>query len=178
MSSQTNRRTFLKSSAVATTGFWVAGGVAKAQSRSPNEKLNIASVGAGGRASSDIGACKDENIVALCDVSDRRAARTYGRYENAGEMPAGAQIAKDSFIVTTGGDIITGSFFLMEKMPKGWNPATGDWRYVEFKADGSLTGMTKGIRANQVRFCASCHARVGKKQDSLFFMPKDVRVVE
>ena len=105
-------------------------------------------------------------------------ARTYGRYENAGEMPAGAQIAKDSFIVTTGGDIITGSFFLMEKMPKGWNPATGDWRYVEFKADGSLTGMTKGIRANQVRFCASCHARVGKKQDSLFFMPKDVRVVE
>ena len=83
MSSQTNRRTFLKSSAVATTGFWVAGGVAKAQSRSPNEKLNIASVGAGGRASSDIGACKDENIVALCDVSDRRAAKTYGRHPKA-----------------------------------------------------------------------------------------------
>lgn len=105
-------------------------------------------------------------------------AKTYGRYENAGEMPAGAQVAKDSFIVTKNGDIITGSFFLMEKMPDGWNPATGDWRYVEYKADGSLTGMTKGIRTNKVRYCASCHARVSKKQDSLFFMPKEIRVVE
>ena len=83
MSSQTNRRTFLQSSAVATTGFWVAGGAAMAQSRSPNEKLNIASVGAGGRASSDIGACSSENIVALCDVDERRAAKTFNRYPKA-----------------------------------------------------------------------------------------------
>jgi len=55
-------------------------------------------------------------------------ARDYGKYESAGEMPAGALLAKDSFIVTRNGDIITGPFFLMEKMPEGWNPATGDWR--------------------------------------------------
>jgi len=106
------------------------------------------------------------------------AAKAYGQYETAGEMPAGAQIAKDSFIVTKDGDIITGPFSLMEKMPKGWNPETGDWCYVEYKANGSLTGMTKGIRANKVSYCATCHARVGKKQDYLFFMPKQVRVVE
>ncbi|MBH64301.1 MAG: hypothetical protein CL569_18020 [Alphaproteobacteria bacterium] len=105
-------------------------------------------------------------------------ARDYGKYESAGEMPAGALLAKDSFIVTRNGDIITGPFFLMEKMPEGWNPATGDWRYVEYTASGELTGITKGIRANKVRYCATCHARVGKKWDYMFFMPKDVRVVE
>lgn len=52
--------------------------------KSPNEKLNIASIGAGGKATSDIAACaKTENIVALCDVDDKRAASTYAKYPNA-----------------------------------------------------------------------------------------------
>jgi len=39
--------------------------------KSPNEKLNIASIGAGGRAASDISGCAaTENIVALCDPDD------------------------------------------------------------------------------------------------------------
>ncbi len=49
--------------------------------RSPNEKLNIASIGAGGKAASDIAACaQTENIVALCDVDEARAAETYAKY--------------------------------------------------------------------------------------------------
>src|SRR5215470_8287299 len=50
--------------------------------KSPNEKLNIASIGSGGKASSDIGTpnvsgcAATENIVALCDVDDKQAART------------------------------------------------------------------------------------------------------
>jgi predicted dehydrogenase len=49
--------------------------------KSPNEKLNIASVGAGGKAESDIEACAaTENIVALCDVDEERAADTYKKY--------------------------------------------------------------------------------------------------
>jgi predicted dehydrogenase len=52
--------------------------------KSPNEKLNIASIGAGGKASSDIDACAEtENIVALCDVDDKRAAKTYDKYPHA-----------------------------------------------------------------------------------------------
>lgn len=51
--------------------------------KSPNEKLNIASIGAGGKARSDIYACaQTENIVALCDVDDKNAAATYERYPN------------------------------------------------------------------------------------------------
>jgi hypothetical protein len=50
--------------------------------KSPNEKLNIASIGAGGKASSDIHGCAPtENIVALCDVDDKQAANIYRQFE-------------------------------------------------------------------------------------------------
>lgn len=49
--------------------------------KSPNEKLNIASIGAGGKASSDISGCAHENIVALCDVDEKRAAGKFNQYE-------------------------------------------------------------------------------------------------
>jgi predicted dehydrogenase len=52
--------------------------------KSPNEKLNIASIGAGGKAASDIRACaQTENIVALCDVDDKRAQGIYTQFANA-----------------------------------------------------------------------------------------------
>ena len=50
--------------------------------KSPNEKLNIASIGAGGKAASDIRGCAPtENIVALCDVDDKRAAKIYSAFD-------------------------------------------------------------------------------------------------
>jgi hypothetical protein len=50
--------------------------------KSPNEKLNIASIGAGGKAENDIHGCAPtENIVALCDVDDKRAAAMYKEFE-------------------------------------------------------------------------------------------------
>lgn len=49
--------------------------------KSPNEKLNIASIGAGGKARSDIAGCaKTETIVALCDVDDKNAAKTFAKF--------------------------------------------------------------------------------------------------
>jgi hypothetical protein len=50
--------------------------------KSPNEKLNIASIGAGGKAHSDLDGCASENIVALCDVDEKQAARKFKEYEN------------------------------------------------------------------------------------------------
>ncbi|HEX4165401.1 MAG TPA: Gfo/Idh/MocA family oxidoreductase [Bryobacteraceae bacterium] len=51
--------------------------------KSPNEKLNIASIGAGGKAQSDIAGCAHtENIVALCDVDEKSAAKTFNRFPN------------------------------------------------------------------------------------------------
>src|ERR1700749_2056272 len=50
--------------------------------KSPNEKLNVASIGCGGKASSDIrGSAATENIVALCDVDDKQADGIYKQFE-------------------------------------------------------------------------------------------------
>ncbi|MEN6601743.1 MAG: Gfo/Idh/MocA family oxidoreductase [Bryobacteraceae bacterium] len=50
----------------------------------PNEKLNIAGIGAGGKGYGDVNACAlTENIVALCDADEVRAARTFERYPKA-----------------------------------------------------------------------------------------------
>src|SRR5712691_12221178 len=52
--------------------------------KSPNEKLNIASIGAGGKASSDIRGCAPtENIVALCDVDSERAKPIFTEFDKA-----------------------------------------------------------------------------------------------
>jgi len=46
----------------------------------PSEKLNIACIGAGGKGRSDIANISTENIVALCDVDEKRAAPTFKKY--------------------------------------------------------------------------------------------------
>jgi len=50
---------------------------------SANNKLNIAGIGVGGRGASDINEVKSENIVALCDVDLRNAARTIQAHPEA-----------------------------------------------------------------------------------------------
>ena len=65
----TNRRTFLQSSAAAGVGFWVTGGLHAAESKSPNEKIQVGCVGVGGKGDSDVtNASKFGKIYALCDV--------------------------------------------------------------------------------------------------------------
>ena len=50
---------------------------------SANDKLNIAGIGVGGKGRGDIRNCSSENIVALCDVDDKRAAESYAAFPNA-----------------------------------------------------------------------------------------------
>jgi uncharacterized protein (DUF1501 family) len=56
MTQTASRRTLLKSAALSGLGYWVSGGATAAESRSPNEKINIACVGMGGQAV--VPACK------------------------------------------------------------------------------------------------------------------------
>ncbi len=73
----------LLAGAVPAGGFGSVPSLSKLGYKSPNEKLNIASVGAGGKAASDIQACSEtENIVALCDVDERRAAKVYSQFQS------------------------------------------------------------------------------------------------
>jgi predicted dehydrogenase len=69
MSFSTDRRRFLQSTAAAGLGYWVAGGVEAAESRSPNEQVQIGCIGVGGKGKSDVdNMSKHGKIFALCDV--------------------------------------------------------------------------------------------------------------
>ena len=78
------RRQMLRTSALGAATVWTTakswGGEAPS---SPNEKLNIAGIGVGGQGGWDVGECASQNIVALCDVDDRRAAGNYQRFPKA-----------------------------------------------------------------------------------------------
>ena len=66
----------LLAGAVPAVGFGSTPSLKAAGYKSPNEKLNFAAIGSGGQGASNISAAAPtENIVALCDVDDRRAAR-------------------------------------------------------------------------------------------------------
>jgi len=49
----------------------------------PSDKLNIAGIGVGGRGREVVRQCKSENIVALCDVDEKYAAKTFREFPNA-----------------------------------------------------------------------------------------------
>ena len=46
----------------------------------PSDKLNIAAVGSGGMGANNIERCSHENIVALCDVDEERAAKSFLKF--------------------------------------------------------------------------------------------------
>lgn len=102
-------------------------------------------------------------------------AKNYGAFEQAGKLPVGSIIAKDSFSVTESGEILLGSLFVMEKMPEGFNYVTGDWRYTQIQPEGVLFGETKGEGSDRVEYCIACHLAV-EHQDHLYFIPEAVRV--
>ena len=82
MSSSIKRRTFLKQSAALGAGVVVLkSGILKGQS--PNDKLNIAAIGVGGRGWADLNGVKSENIVALCDVNEQNLARAAKAFPQA-----------------------------------------------------------------------------------------------
>ena len=73
----------LLAGAVPARGFGSVPSLTSLGYKSPNEKLNIAGVGVGGRGGQDLGGLTSENIVALCDVDSRQAAATFKRYPKA-----------------------------------------------------------------------------------------------
>ncbi len=78
---QRTRREVLQTMVV--TGAWVAGRGLRAAGDSPNEKLNLACIGVGGRGAANLDAVKGENVVALCDVDQQRAGSVLDQYPRA-----------------------------------------------------------------------------------------------
>jgi hypothetical protein len=87
MEIQKNRREFIRNAALATTGFFIVprhvlgrGFIA------PSDKLNMAGIGAGGKAEVNLPYAFNkgsDNIVALCDVDDRMAVNARKKWPDA-----------------------------------------------------------------------------------------------
>ncbi|MDQ8201606.1 Gfo/Idh/MocA family oxidoreductase [Pelagicoccus sp. SDUM812003] len=78
------RRELIKTSALAAAGAVVFPHILMGGSKlAANEKVNVAFVGAGGRGKNNIQALAGENIVALCDVDDERAAEMRAEFPKA-----------------------------------------------------------------------------------------------
>ncbi|HOB74843.1 MAG TPA: Gfo/Idh/MocA family oxidoreductase [Phycisphaerae bacterium] len=84
MSQKKSRRAFLKTSALVGAGFWVGPRVL-AQDKSPNEKVNVAVIGVTGQGGWNVNQLVEAgaNIVALCDVNEKRAAGQRKRFPKA-----------------------------------------------------------------------------------------------
>ena len=80
------RRSFISASASTAFGFqFVPAHVVRAQgdAKTPSNKVRLAVIGCGGQGGADLGAMAGEDIVALCDVDERRAAENFNRFPKA-----------------------------------------------------------------------------------------------
>ena len=80
--SREHRRGFLKQSALLGAGVW-AGSAGRVRAESPNEKLNVAVIGCGGRGAANLSGLSSQNIVAMCDVDHDRAKNQLKKYPDA-----------------------------------------------------------------------------------------------
>jgi len=84
MRSNENRRNFMKLTAAAGAGFWATAGVQAQETKSPNEKINFASIGIGGKGSSDSNdAGRAGNMVAIVDIDKERLEQAGVRFPDA-----------------------------------------------------------------------------------------------
>jgi hypothetical protein len=88
---QSTRRKFVQNSAAMGAGFWIANSYEPAFSKSPNEKINVAGIGCGGKGHSDIMKCANagQNIVAGTDIDMGRAKKLAkdASKKQGGKMP-------------------------------------------------------------------------------------------
>ena len=77
-----NRRRFVKNTGAIAGGVWL-GTSPVAKAAGPNDKLNVACIGVGGRGSANVGGVSGENIVAMCDVDENKAGSRFQQFDKA-----------------------------------------------------------------------------------------------
>src|SRR6266487_6009782 len=89
-----SRRSFLYRTALAAAAVGSVPSLKALGYKSPNEKLNLAAIGAGGQPFSDLRAAHAgvENVVALCDVDWARGAGGFAAFPNAADLKTSDEI--------------------------------------------------------------------------------------
>jgi len=78
----------LKEGGILAAGVWLGTSASVKAQPGPNDRLNVAVIGCGGQGGGNLGnVARTENIVALCDVDDQRAAGAYTAHPRAARYP-------------------------------------------------------------------------------------------
>ena len=75
-----NRRRFVKNTGAIAGGVWL-GTSPVTKAAGPNDKLNVACIGVGGRGSANVGGVSGENIVAMCVVDEIKAGSRFHQFD-------------------------------------------------------------------------------------------------
>ncbi len=106
---------------------------------------------------------------------NKTGLKTYTKYDaKDSKMPIGTTVAKPSFVVQPTGKVALGPLFIMEKMTRGFNAETSNWRYAMVMPGGKLFGLTGGKNSAGLKFCHDCHVG-GEDNDFMLFLPEEVR---
>lgn len=85
MNNKHSRRDILKASTATAAGLAFYHGATSRQisaAESPNEKLKIACIGVGGRGAANVSGVSSQDIIALVDVDEVRAGKTFAKFPN------------------------------------------------------------------------------------------------
>jgi len=107
------------------------------------------------------------------DVSGNALAENYLKFEDGPPLPVGAIVLKRGFIVRQSGEVIPEAQFTIEKMPQGYDPRVGDWKFTLI-AGGTVIGESLGRDGDKVEYCVECH-KSSWRQNFLFFIPPEYR---
>lgn len=125
-SSRINRRHFLYGTGLGVALFQIAPGrVLGAEALSANNKINVAGIGIGSQGGADIDGVAGEghNLVALCDVDDKYAAKKFAQYPKAKQFKDYRvmldQMGKEIDAVVIGTPDHTHAVIAMEAMKRG-----------------------------------------------------------
>jgi predicted dehydrogenase len=77
------RREFITTAAVAGAGLLVLPSGVRGGENAPSNKLNVALLGVWGRGQAHYGSLSSENVVALCDVNEKRFAEALAKFPGA-----------------------------------------------------------------------------------------------
>jgi len=81
-----SRRTFTGLAGAAGAGYFAGHGFSAARAEGPNDKLNVAVIGVGGQGGSNLRGVSSQNIVAVCDVDERRAGKAFEQFAAGGRF--------------------------------------------------------------------------------------------
>ena len=81
-----SRRTFTSLAGAASAGYFAGHGFTAVRAEGPNDKLDLAVIGVGGQGGSNLRGVSSQNIVAVCDVDERRAGKAFEQFAAGGRF--------------------------------------------------------------------------------------------